>query len=101
MVILNYRILFGFAHHYFQQSSDLSEEVLSPSPPPPWALKRSTKKKRKNEMTDTTYLDNLLIKLDEISEKTTQPLEMDEFNAFGKLVSTMLKKLPINLAFVA
>lgn len=26
---------------------------------------------------------------------------MDEFDAFGKLVSTMLKKLPINLAFSA
>lgn len=52
-------------------------------------------------MSDTTYLDNALKKLDEISEKTTQPLEMDEFDAFGKLVSTMLKKLPINLAFSA
>lgn len=91
------------------QLSDLSERASfsqvsptpPPSPPPPPALKRSLSKKRKNEVSDTTYLDNSLKKLDEISDKTTQPLEMDEFDAFGKLVSTMLKKLPINLAISA
>lgn len=84
-----------------QLSSDLSEKVLSPPLLPPRALKRPISKKRKNEVSDTTYLDNALKKLDEISEKTTQPLEMNEFDAFGNLVSTMLKKLPINLAFQA
>jgi len=84
-----------------QLSSDLSEKVLSPPLPPPRTLKRSISKKRKNEVSDTTYLDNALKKLDEISEKTTQPLEMNEFDAFGNLVSTMLKKLPINLSFQA
>lgn len=88
-------------NHTFQISSDLTEKVVSPPLPPPPAIKRSISKKRKNELSDTTYLDNALKKLDEISEKTTQPLEMDEFDAFGKLVSTMLKKLPINLAFSA
>lgn len=87
------------------QLSDLSERAsfsqVSPTPPPPPALKRSLSKKRKNEVSDTTYLDNALKKLDEISDKTTQQLEMDEFDAFGKLVSTMLKKLPINLAISA
>lgn len=87
----------------FHLASDLPEKALSPPPPPPppQVLKRSSSKKRKNEVLDTTYLDNALKKLDEISEKTTQPLEMDEFDAFGKLVSTMLKKLPIHLAFSA
>lgn len=85
----------------FQLSSDLSETVLSPLSLLPTALKRPISKKRKNEVSDTTYLDNALKKLDEISEKTPKPLEMDEFDAFGKLVSTMLKKLPIHSAFEA